>query len=114
MKIFLKSLIVVLIIILIFSVFKQIQVERYIKNQKEDYKILDNLERINYLPYVIFYFERELSGNRNNREENRAFFMPYELKKIETVTSDKDFDSYIVYCYFSKEEIKKYNETFAK
>ncbi|WP_298144514.1 hypothetical protein [Flavobacterium sp.] len=106
-----KSLVAILTFLVIFSVYKQVQAENYIKKQNEKYGILIAAERINYMPYVIFLFKTAILGGRNKSKEYNACFMLYEQKKIKTFTSDKDLDSYLVYCYISEKKINQFIKT---
>jgi hypothetical protein len=103
-----KSLITIITIILVFTGYKQYQVETYIDKQKETYGILKDKKRIHYLPFVIHFLSSEINNTRNYRAESKAFFMAYNIVNVTSAYTDKDFDSYMAYCYFSREEIDKY------
>lgn len=103
-----KSLITIITIILVFTGYKQYQVETYIDKQKETYGILKDKKRIHYLPFVIHFLSSEINNTRNYRAESKAFLMAYNIVNVTSAYTDKDFDSYMVYCYFSREEIDKY------
>lgn len=103
-----KSLTIIVIIILLLAGHKQYEVETYINRQKETYGILKEKKRIHYIPFAIHFLSGEINNTRNYRAESKAFFMAYNLVNVTFANTDKDFDSYIVYCYFSKEEIDKY------
>jgi hypothetical protein len=102
-----KTLLITLILLLVYTIYKQYQVENYISNQKQKYGILKNKKRINYIPFVIHFFSGAINNSRNKRIESKAFFTPYDIVNVSSATTDKDFDSYMVYCYFTKEEIEK-------
>lgn len=103
-----KSLITIITIILLFVGYKQYEVETYINKQKETYGILKDKKRIHYMPFVIHFLSGEISNTRNYRAESKAFFIAYDIVNVKSAYTDKDFDSYMVYCYFSKEEIDRY------
>lgn len=103
-----KSLITIIIIILLFVGYKQYEVETYINKQKETYGILEDKKRIHYMPFAIHFLSGEINNTRNYRAESKAFFMAYDIVNVKSAYTDKDFDSYMVYCYFSKEEIDRY------
>lgn len=98
-----------MLLIIVFIGYKQYQVETYIKKQKETYDILKDKKRINYQSFVVHFLNCEINNTRNIRPESRAFFMPYKMVNLSSAHIDKDFDRYMVYCYFTKEEIEKYN-----
>ena len=103
-----KSLITIITLILVFTVYKQYEVETYINKQKETYGILKDKKRIHYLPFVVHFLSGEINNTRNYRVESKVFFLAYDIINVTSAYTDKDFDSYMVYCYFSKEEIDKY------
>jgi hypothetical protein len=107
-----KVILFIVFIIIAYTGYKQYQVEKYISNQKTKYGILKEKERINYLPFVIHFFSGAINDARNKRIESKAFFIPYDIANVSTANTDKDFDSYMVYSYFTKEETKKYYEEF--
>jgi hypothetical protein len=107
-KILKKSFVTIVIIIVVFMGYKQYGVETYINKQKETYGILKEKKRIHYLPFVIHFLSGEINNTRNRRAESKAFFMAYDIVNVKSAYTDKDFDSYMVYCYFSTEEIDKY------
>ncbi|MBZ4035363.1 hypothetical protein K6T82_11345 [Flavobacterium sp. 17A] len=109
-SIFCKLLLIIIILIISFIGYKQYQVENYINKQKKIYKILQGKKRINYTPFVIRFLNGELNKTKNYQSESKAFYMPYAMVDLKSVYLDKDFDSYIVYCYFTEEEIVKYYE----
>ncbi|MBP1225007.1 hypothetical protein [Flavobacterium sp. 1355] len=103
-----KSLITIITVILVFIGYKQYEVETYINKQKEIYGILKEKKRKHYLPFVVYFLSGEINNTRNYRAESKVFFMAYDIVNVTSAYTDKDFDSYMVYCYFSKEEIDKY------
>lgn len=103
-----KVIFLIIIAIIFFTGYQQYRVEKYILNQKTKYSILQERQRIKFLPYTIHFLSGAINDNRNRRIESKAFFMPYELANIISAHTNKDFDSYMVYCYFSKGEIEKY------
>ncbi|UWY26961.1 hypothetical protein N4T20_14650 [Flavobacterium sp. TR2] len=103
-----KSLIIIITIILLFVGYKQYEVETYINKQKETYGILKDKKRIHYMPFAVHFLSGEINNTRNYRAEAKAFFMAYDIVNVKSAYTDKDFDSYMVYCYFSKEEIDRY------
>ena len=107
-----KVILFIGVAIFAYSGYKQYQVENYIFNQKEKYGILKEKERINYLPFVIHFYSGAINNVRNKRIESNAFFIPYDIANISTAKSDKDLDSYMVYCFFSKEEAEKYYKKY--
>jgi len=111
MRVIKKILAIILIILISYSIFEQYRAEKYISKQRETYGILKNRERINYfLPYIIHFYTGAINNLRNRRIESRAFFLPYILSDLKTAKTDKDLDSYMVYCYFSKDELKKFED----
>jgi len=91
------------LILLIYSVVLQIKVENYIKVQRKEYKIIFNKERINYIPYVMFVLKDNFQNNTHYLSHN--YFFPYEEINITKFNSNKDYDKYLVYCYYSKKEL---------
>ncbi|MDI9308644.1 MAG: hypothetical protein QM535_00400 [Limnohabitans sp.] len=103
-----RKSIIILIILFVYSTYKQIAVENYILKQKEKYQILEDKERLKHLPYVLHFLK--INFFQKNALEVKDAFLPYKMQNVNAFTSNKDFDRYIVYCYYSYKEIEQYNK----
>lgn len=94
---------IVLLFFIIFSIWLQIENEKYIKRQKSKYGILKNRNRISYKPTIVFLFERFVIGNK---ETNKNLInIPY--KGIHSRVQLAIIDEYILECYYSSDEKEK-------
>lgn len=79
----------------------QYEAEKYIFNQKSKYGILEQRNRISYLPFAFFILT-------NKNKEWKAFMLPYEEKGLNKFAAGQFYGSYIIHCYYSTEEIDLY------
>ena len=99
-----KAIGVILVVIFAYMLYKQVEVECYISKQKGKYGILKNKERINHIPYLIHFFR--VNYFCSDCKELEIPFLPYQTENIDSFISDKDFDRYMVYSYYSKKDIE--------
>lgn len=92
---------IIIIAIITLSIYFQIVCENYIIKQKQKYSILENRHRKSYIPAIIYLiFERKTSI--------KASHLIYFEKRITKFISVKLYDGYIICCFYSENEIKKY------
>ena len=86
----------------IFSFAIQINFEKYINNQNENYKVLNSKKRVSYLP-VVFYFAKNIFFGRNvlDRQISFCIYMKCYGKQIKATGAK---DEYLVNCYFTNKE----------
>lgn len=103
MKTTTKIFFIGLVILLVPSIYLQIKVEKYITNQRNEYRIILNKKRISYIPYIVFILKDRFQND--NFYLNQNYFLPYEEINIIKFNSNKDYDKYLVYCYYTNKEL---------
>jgi hypothetical protein len=98
--IFLIFLTLCLVIIGIF----QYKAEKNINKQKSKYGILGQRSRISYLPFAFFLLT-------DKKKEWSAFILPFEEKGLNEFRAGAFYDSYIVHCFYTINEIINNYET---
>jgi|GEM_PF-4295062 hypothetical protein len=88
------------------SLYYQVKFEKYISNQKKAYNILQNRERISFIPAVFYYMK---SRNDRDRCLNRlSQDLIYEESNISTRRIIMGYDEYIIACFYNKNEKLNY------
>jgi hypothetical protein len=90
------SLIFLTLCLVIIGTF-QYKAEKYIKNQKRDYGILYQRNRISYLPFAFFMLT-------DRSKDWSAFMLPYKEKGLKEFFAGQFYGSYIIHCYYNTQE----------
>lgn len=91
------SAVIITITIIVSSIF-QIKFEQYIQNQKKEYGILLNRNRVSYKPVVLYLI-------MDKKQYMGAGSLVYQESDSNSILAGRLYDGYIVYCYFSKKEL---------
>ncbi len=94
----------ILAIVLVFSVFYQVTLEKYIAKQKQKYSILNGEKRESYTPFLYYHFKRKILNVENNNHKMIGYL--YENCENQSIIRNNYYDEYIVECYFSELEIQ--------
>ena len=90
----------------------QLKFEKYISNQKKAYNILQNRERISFIPVAFYYMK---SRNDRDRCLNRlSQDLIYEESNISTRRIIMGYDEYIMACFYNKNEKLNYVNSQSK
>lgn len=94
------------------SLYYQVKFEKYISNQKKAYNILQNRERISFIPVAFYYMK---SRNDRDRCLNRlSQDLIYEESNISTRRIIMGYDEYIMACFYNKNEKLNYINSQSK
>lgn len=86
-------------LMLLISIFLQVQIENYINTQNEKYSIINKMERISYKPAVIYYFQTRVLNNTYLDKQLANYI--YQRKKLKSFNSTAYRDEYLIHCYFN-------------
>lgn len=111
-KIITRLLLSIIVLLLIISIFFQFKVENYKRQLMSEYKFYENKERIRHTPFVIFYFNSKVL-NKHKIFWNSINDIYYKNKVFEEgikeskVVYNIEYNAYLNYCFFKKEELMK-------
>lgn len=88
------------------SLYYQVKFEKYISNQKKAYNILQNRERISFIPVVFYYLKSRNDRDRHLNRLSQDLF--YEESNISTRLIIMGYDEYIMACFYNKNEKLNY------
>jgi len=94
------------------SLYYQVKVEKYISNQKKAYNILQNRERISYIPVVFYYMKSQKDRDRCLNRLSQDLI--YEESNISTRRIIMGYDEYIMVCFYNKNEKLNYINSQSK
>ena len=101
-----------LVIFLLVTLLLQYQAESYRIELQHKYGFYLGRERLSFVPFLVFYHRSKESDNHSMDIYWDSINLPYEQNKLlkdgNTLYYNISYNAYLMYCYYSLDEIERY------